>query len=109
MKKIILVDKKGFIDWIKAQPDDRPMDMAGSSNTDRRCKCPMVQYAEENFPKGVLPEEWACGYSVWEDQGIINDAVFAKFKDGKQIDHFIKSGVLNDSKTFGELKKSIIA
>lgn len=103
---MITVTKKEFTDWIKAQPDDKPMDIGGS-HSEAECGCPMVQYANEMFPKEVLPEKWGCGFARWVPESSPDAKAFASFEKGKVIDSFIKDGIFNRSKTFGALKKSL--
>jgi hypothetical protein len=60
------VTKQEVIDFIKSQPDDREVDMQ-QSNSDYKCGCVMVHYAQDVLNK----KDVSCGYydfiSFFED------------------------------------------
>jgi hypothetical protein len=102
MKKIT---KQQMIDFIMAQPDDRPINMRQNEfdvNKDD-CGCLMVEFAKDyhNITEGRI-------YAGLELMGIKdNDRHINLSQLGFSIRDLVKNSFLNDSKNFGELKKSL--
>lgn len=95
---MITVTKESFQDWIRKQPDERPVDM-GQNYCDEPCGCVMVHYGKDKGWKFR-----GCGTKSWcvEDGEDI-----AEFEEG-HLNKMIKRGSINRSKTYGELKKDLI-
>ena len=107
---MIKVTKQEFQEWIKAQPDDRPVDMQIYSNTIIEydyspCGCAMWEYAKDHY----FPDFDACGDSSWNVRDLKGvTKPIAKFIDVEYLGNIIDNGVNNPSKTFGELKKQLL-
>lgn len=103
---MITVTKQELVDWINAQPTDRPVNM--SENYSRyETGCVMVQYGKE-----VLQEDdFGCGFFCWEKNkpdgdrfAIIerNVDIYCVLSQNLSVQHQLR-GV----KTFGEIQKLI--
>lgn len=64
---------KEFHAFIKAQPDDRPIDM-GENRDDHPCGCVMVHYGRKYFPGQFI----SCGFYTWLGDG----ETLAEFEKG---------------------------
>jgi hypothetical protein len=103
MQNIPLITKQQMIDFIMAQPDDRPINMLNpdyypSSN---KCGCLMVEYAKDNFK--ISDECINVGFSAIYKGNDMEDVAELTF----DMDDLVIGGFENESKTFGELKKHL--
>lgn len=86
------LDPKDFFDWIKQQPDDRPVNMNQNLIVHEGCGCLLVQYGKHLN----LRFDW-CGFDTI---GLI------RFKTGNiKVLPFIVDAINNDITTFKEAKK----
>jgi hypothetical protein len=99
-----IVTKKKFQDWIKRQPDDRPVDMSHFWKSDR-CGCAMVQFGQDGHIPFWKEDGRRCGAHNWAD---VHRATHAEFEDNLMISDIIQGGGFNKSKTFGALKKTLL-
>ena len=102
---MITVSKQQFQDWIKAQPDDRKVDMAQCYRHEP-CGCVMVQFGEDN---GFQQFEH-CGGTEWSFRDVTRQAhrVIEAKLDGFHLRDVIKGGFFNENLTYGELKKDLL-
>lgn len=115
---MIKVTKEQFQEWIKAQPDDRPVDMDKFSTQrvgDGNCGCVMWEYAKDhNFPEftNAVIETWE---NIAKEHGH-PERVVAQFEESDcegvrrcvELGNIIWRGCANSSETFGELKNSLL-
>ena len=86
------LDPKDFFDWIKQQPDDRPVNMNQNLIVYEGCGCLLVQYG-----KHLNLRFDGCGFDTI---GLI------RFKTGNiKVLPFIVDAINNDITTFKEAKK----
>ena len=95
---MIKVTEKEMIDFIMAQPRDRPLNMY-DNYTDDKCGCVMVHYGQA---KGF--EFDGCGYNEWEKEyEDDNPIVVAKLANDRLYYDFVK----NSTKTYGEAQDKL--
>lgn len=91
------LDHKDFFDWIRQQPDDKPVNMREASNKDP-CGCLLVQYGRHLNLKFTLVGYDTIGFS--EDGG------YSKFLDpDMMVWDLIIAALNNNIKTFKEAKE----
>jgi len=94
------ITKQEMLDFILSQPDEKKVDMLNPRVGNKKvCGCVMVQYAYEKLNhKGYVE----CGTTVILDKTstTIGQLDF-------ELREIIENGYLNNSKTFGELKKCL--
>lgn len=96
-----IVETKDILEFVMAQPDDRPVDM-GNNVANAKCGCVMIDYGRE-----VLGfEEFACGYSAWEKVDSDNRHI-AKIKGEQSIFDLLNISAHRSVKTYGEIKQKI--
>jgi hypothetical protein len=120
MSDVTIVKIKDFTDWVKAQPDERPVDM-GNNYLNDRCGCAMVQYGQEvlKLEGGKL----GCGTACWQMNCDSHSGRFVALFEGLFIDENNRVQRIDPEKfsigifsifpevgydeqtTFGELKK----
>lgn len=97
-----IVTKQEFQNYIKRQKNDRPVDMRQSTKTDK-CGCVMIHFGKSRKFKF----DW-CGFTLWGSYSENDHNAFARFENEMNLREIIKGGILNKSRTYGELKKQLI-
>ena len=95
-----LATKEKFIDFVLAQPDDRPISMADiASNED--CGCVMVHFGKEVL--GL--KDFACHFDYWYYHSDLPN--LKKIVEIKGLSDFIRALITYMVRNYGEAKKYI--
>lgn len=97
---MIKVTEKEMIDFIMAQPRDRPLNMYDNYANDK-CGCVMVHYGQE---KGF--DFHGCGCNAWEKLDKANNSIIvAKLANNRLYYDFVKGSTKSYGEAQDKLKK----
>lgn len=97
---MIEVTEKEMIDFIMAQPRDRPLNMYDNYANDK-CGCVMVHYGQE---KGF--DFHGCGCNAWEKLDKANNSIIvAKLANNRLYYDFVKGSTKSYGEAQDKLKK----
>jgi hypothetical protein len=92
---MIRITQQDLLDFIQAQPDDRPVDMNENKSADH-CGCLAVQYMRSNHPDVKFNFASICGVATETERVAHSDIRFADF---------VPTGVFTWKGTYGQIKK----
>jgi len=96
------VTRQQIIDFVRAQPNDRPVNMDENSNNETGCGCVMIHYGREILKLSQNDFE-GCGCTVWEG---FNGDILAKIENRERIEKIL-SVKLYFRGTYGDIKTKL--